>query len=78
MRHDQLDNPAAGPDQMWSTTIAPSRGQLETLARLACQLLGQPLEHRLHATVAITRLQLAVQAGDIPQPMRDLDDMVPF
>lgn len=77
MRHDQLHDPAEGPDAQLSTTEAPSRGQLATIAHLSCKLLGQPLGNRLEATIAITRLKLAEEAGDVP-PELDIEEVIPF
>lgn len=53
-------NELHGPDAYWSTDLAPSRGQLSTIALLACELLGidRPA-HRLDASIVIARLRSA-------------------
>lgn len=78
MRHDQLQDPSRGPDDQLATDLEPSRGQLATIAHLACELLGQPLTSRLQATVAITRLRLAIEDGDVPAELVDVEPVVPF
>lgn len=63
-RHDQLQDPAQGPDGALSETEQPSRGQYATIATLACELLGQPLTNRAEASEAIVRLHLARKKAD--------------
>jgi hypothetical protein len=66
---DGLRNPTAGPDSMYSEQLPPSRGQYETIAVLALDLLGVPKpQTRLDATVALTRLQLAQRSDQAPPP----------
>jgi hypothetical protein len=62
-----LRESTSGPDQYWSETLPPSAGQYETIAVLALELLevDRP-EHRLAASIAITRLRAALQGEDRP------------
>ncbi len=63
---DALRDPGVGPDAMFSTSLPPSRGQHQTIAVLALELLGEKApEHRLDATITIARLRNALdrQAG---------------
>lgn len=59
-----------GPDQYWSPDLAPSRGQLATVAHLAGKLLGlPPIMSRLDASITIARLHAACeQRTDAPPP----------
>lgn len=69
---DQPQDVLAGPDLILSTQHAPTRSQLASIAHLAGQLLDFPLETRLDATIALTRLQMAVTAhqrrAPLPEP----------
>jgi len=59
----------AGPHDYWSSTLPPSRGQWEQIARLACQLLDiEEPASRLDATVAAARLTAAVDGQDDGPP----------
>lgn len=74
---DGLKDARVGPDAMYSTELAPSRGQFETIARLACELLGVRVANRLEATVAITRMHRALQSDDAPRPLATIPE-IPF
>lgn len=66
---DALQAPEAGPDRMWSRTEVPSRGQYQTIATLALRLLEvDPPATRADASIAITRLELALHGPDGPPP----------
>lgn len=57
-----LRDASKGPDAMFSTGLAPSRGQWETIAQLSMEVLGVPLpQNRLQATVMIARLQMTAE-----------------
>lgn len=59
-----------GPDQYWSESVPPSRGQYKDIALVALQLLGIPApENRLDATVAMVRLRAAVRDSDRTPPV---------
>ncbi len=61
----------AGPDAMFSDTLPTSRGQHETIATLACDLLDQPRpKTRLEGTILIARLKLALQDEDYMTAVR--------
>ena len=68
---DALRTAAAGPDALWSTDHDPSRGQYQTIAVLALELLGvAPPLNRYEASVAITRLRNALLTDDaLPRPV---------
>jgi hypothetical protein len=56
-----LRNPRVGPDAMFSEELPPSRGQQQTIATLAAQLLNEePPSNRLEATILIARLRNAL------------------
>lgn len=57
---DRLRDAGAGPDGMFATDREPSRGQHETISRLAGELLGFDLGSRYDASVAIVRLRKAI------------------
>jgi hypothetical protein len=61
-----------GPDEYWSTEMAPSCGQWRDIAELACALLGVEVpEHRLAATTLQVRMRAAVQEQPVvrlPEP----------
>lgn len=56
---------------MFASDLGPTRGQLETIARLACRLHEVPLKSRFDATTAIVRLTEAL-------PSTNGDSDVPF
>lgn len=65
---DKLTDPAAGPDGMYSTTEPPTRGQYHALAVAALDLLQVPAPRtRMDATVALTRLRVALSRDERPQ-----------
>lgn len=64
---DGLKDARAGPDAMYSTELAPSRGQFEAIARIACELFGVHLENRLDATIAIARMHRSLQSDGAPR-----------
>jgi hypothetical protein len=52
----------SGPNEYWSETLPPSRGQYRDIALIALDLLGiERPQTRLDATVAMVRLRAAVQ-----------------
>lgn len=54
-----LRDAAGGPDGMYRSDLPPSRGQHETIARLALEVLALDVPAtRLDATVTIARLRL--------------------
>jgi hypothetical protein len=57
---DGLKQPHRGPDAMFAPDLPPTRGQLETIARLACELHNVPLGSRLDATTAVVRFTEAL------------------
>ena len=65
---DELRSSVHGPDQYWSDKLPPSRGQYQTIAVLALQLLEvEAPQSRLDASIAITRLRHALQSPDGPR-----------
>lgn len=67
---DRIAAPMHGPDAMWSEDLPPSRGQYQTIAVLALELLSvKAPQHRLDASIAITRLRHALLTEDAPRPL---------
>lgn len=60
----------AGPDSYWSSELPASRGQLATIAHLACDLLHISAPRtRLEATLAMARLRMALSRAPAPPPL---------
>jgi hypothetical protein len=59
---DSLVSPADGPGGVVATDKPPSRGQWQTIARLALEAAGlQVPTTRFGATVTIARLRMAIE-----------------
>ncbi len=69
---DRPLHPDTGPDGMWDPNRPPSRGQMASLAVLACRLLGidEP-SSREEASVAITRVRLALNDEEVQRAVAD-------
>lgn len=72
---DAIKHAQAGPDAMWSQDLPPSRGQYETIATLALELLEvEKPKTRFEASVAITRLHQALLSEHAPRPKVPLSE----
>jgi hypothetical protein len=71
MGGDRIKRAEAGPDAMFATDLPPSRGQHETIAALAGQLLGFDPNSRYDASLAIVRLRMALAERPARDPLPD-------
>jgi len=70
-----LLDPGAGPDNLWSTDLEPSRGQGHAIAVLSAQLLNVPVPvNRLQASVLLTRIQMALANGADLEPLPEITE----
>lgn len=69
---DRPRDPNVGVHGMWDETRPPSRGQLATIAVLACRLLGieQPTS-RSEASIVEARIRRALSDGEVQRAVAD-------
>jgi hypothetical protein len=70
VKTDTPVRPSNGPDSYFTDELPASRGQLASIAVLACELLHvNPPKTRLAASLALARLRMALDHAPTPPPL---------